>query len=98
MKPATRFVIFHRPGPLWKPQVSALEQHGVAAHFEYLQTAFEAGKIEKAGPFPVGSGGGMIIMRADTTEADARLLIDGDPGVKSGLILAEVRPWLITLG
>jgi uncharacterized protein len=98
MQPATRFVIFHRPGPAWKPQVSVLEQPGVAAHFQYLQAAFAAGKIELAGPFPEGSSGGMIVMRPASTAADAQALVAGDPGVTSGLILAEVRPWMVTLG
>jgi uncharacterized protein YciI len=97
MQPTQRFVIFHRPGPAWKPDTSPLEQPGVAAHFEYLQSAFRAGRIEMAGPFPQGSSGGMIIMTAAATETDARALVQGDPGVTSGLILAEVRPWLITL-
>jgi uncharacterized protein YciI len=98
MSAPTRYVIFHRPGPTWNRQLGALEQPGVARHFEYLQAAFRAGKIQLAGPFPEGDTGGMIIMSAAATERDAAALVESDPGVKSGLIRAEVGAWLTTLG
>lgn len=94
---AIRFVIFHRPGPAWQPRVEVLAQPGVFAHFQYLNAAFADGKIELAGPFLSENAGGMAILSAACTEQDARALAEADPAVKSGLIHAEVRPWMTTL-
>jgi uncharacterized protein YciI len=98
IEPKTRYVIFHRPGPAWVAEAGVLEQKGVTQHFEYLQSAFLAGKIEMGGPFVAGASGGMIIMSPQSGEVDARELIAGDPGVISKLILAEVAAWMVTLG
>lgn len=92
-----RFVIFHRPGPGWVPQKHVLEQPGVSEHFGYLAGACKAGKIAMAGPFLIDAGGGMIVMSPTSTEIEARRLVENDPGIRSGLILAEIREWLITL-
>jgi uncharacterized protein YciI len=98
VKPKTRYVIFHTPGRAWNAELSVMEQKGVGEHFQYLQAAFSSGKIQMAGPFLTGSGGGMIVMNAAAEEANARALVAGDPGVTSGLIDAELRAWAITLG
>lgn len=98
VKPKTRYVVFHKPGRAWNANLSVMEQVGVAEHFQYLQEAFSSGKIQLAGPFLTGPGGGMIVMSAAAEEEDARNLVAGDPGITSGLIDAELRAWAITLG
>jgi uncharacterized protein YciI len=92
-----RYVVFHLPGPAWRKDLTPFEQPGVAEHFSYVQAAFEDGRIELAGPFLVDGAGGMVITSKDTTEAEAIRLGGEDPGVRSGLIRAEVRPWMTTL-
>jgi uncharacterized protein YciI len=96
-KAPRRYVIFHRPGPGWVPRRHVLEQPGVGEHFGYLAAACKAGKIDMAGPFLVDGGGGMIIMSSASTAVEAQRLVEEDPGIRSGLILAEICEWLITL-
>jgi len=95
--PPVRYVILHLPGPGWLPGRTAFAQPGVTEHVAYLQRAFAAGMIELAGPFLIDGTGGMVVMRQSCSEQDARRLVDDDPGVRSGLIRAEVRPWMTTL-
>ena len=93
----TRYVVLHHPGPAWVQALPVVAQPGLAEHLSYLKAAHEAGWIESAGPFLVEGVGGMVITSKQCTEASAVRLAEDDPGVKSGLIRAEVRPWLTTL-
>jgi uncharacterized protein YciI len=47
------------------------------------------------GPFIDASAGGMMIPEAGLTEAEVRAFAESDPAVKSGLLKAEIRPWMI---
>ena len=96
-QPPVRYVILHLPGPTWRPGVSALEQTGVAEHLQYLGAAFARGVIELAGPFLREDAGSMVILSEHSTELEALQLAQEDPGVRSGLIRFEIRPWLTTL-
>ncbi len=91
------FVVFHVPGPRWVPKRHPLQQPGVNEHFAYLAGAFESGKILMGGPFLAEDAGGMMILNTEISENEARTLAAEDPGVASGLIRAEVRPWMVTL-
>lgn len=95
---APRFVIFHTPGRNWRPDVSPIEQEGVAAHLEYLRGLADQGIIALSGPFIEGGSGGMIITAADIDESAAQAIGTNDPAVASGLINFELRRWLLTVG
>ena len=63
-----------------------LQQLGVDAHFAYLARAFDSGKILMGGPFLAEDTGGMVILNAEISEHEARILAAEDPGVMAGLI------------
>jgi uncharacterized protein YciI len=91
----TRFVVFHHPGPRWSPDKSMFEQEGVREHVEHYRALLAQGKLSFGGPHLDGRGGGMMIPAAGVSEEEVRHFAESDPAVKSGLLLAEVRPWLI---
>jgi uncharacterized protein YciI len=90
-----RFVVLHTPGPKWLAGKTLFEQPGVREHVEHYRKFLEAGKLAQGGPHMDGKGGGMMIPAAGVTEQEVSKYAADDPAVKSGLLLAEVRPWLI---
>ena len=90
-----RFVVIHTPGPKWIAGKSLFEQPGVREHVEHYRTLLEAGKLALGGPHLDGKAGGMMIPAAGVSEAEIAAFAAQDPAVRSGLLLAEVRPWLI---
>ncbi len=86
---ATRplFAIVYRAGPAWKPGVPMKDQ-GLRDHFYYVKALHERGDIVYAGA--MGQDGGLMILHAaDQAAADA--VAAGDPAVKTGIFLADVR-------
>ena len=55
----------------------------------------QAGKLALGGPFLDAGGGGMMIPEAGLSEQELTEFAQADPSVKSGLVKAEVRPWMI---
>jgi len=90
-----RFVVFHSPGPKWQPGKTLFEQAGVREHVEHYRKFLEAGRLAFGGPHLDGKGGGMMIPTAGVSEEEVARYAAEDPAVKSGLLQAEVRPWLI---
>lgn len=92
-----RFVVFHSPGPQWQPGKTLFEQPGVREHVEHYRRLLEAGKLALGGPHLDGKGGGMMIPAAGVSEEEVGRYAAEDPAVQSGVLLAEVRPWLIAM-
>jgi hypothetical protein len=90
-----RFVVLHTPGPKWLPGKTLFEQPGVRERVEHYRKFLEAGKLAQGGPHVDSKGGGMMIPSAGVTEEEVSKYAAEDPAVKSGVLLAEVRPWLI---
>ena len=90
-----RYVVLHRPGPLWQAGKVMFEQPGIREHVEHYRALHEAGKLELGGPHLDAQGGGMMIPTAGVDEAEITRFAAEDPAVRSGVLLAEVRPWLI---
>jgi uncharacterized protein YciI len=90
-----RWVVLHLPGPAWQPGKSLFEQPGVREHVEHYRQLLAAGKLALGGPHLDARGGGMMIPAAGVAEAEIRQFAADDPAVRSGLLVAEVRPWLI---
>ncbi|WP_201494826.1 YciI family protein [Rubrivivax sp. A210] len=90
-----RFVVLHTPGPKWLAGKTLFEQPGVREHVEHYRKFLEAGKLALGGPHLDGMGGGMMIPTAGVSEEEVTKYAAEDPAVKSGVLLAEVRPWLI---
>jgi uncharacterized protein YciI len=90
-----RFVVIHTPGSKWIPGKSLFEQVGVREHVDHYMKLLEAGKLALGGPHLDGKAGGMMIPAAGVTEEEIAAFAAADPAVKSGLLLVEIRPWLI---
>lgn len=90
-----RYVIVHSPGPNWLPGKTLFEQPGIREHVAHFAEVLEAGKLALGGPFMDERGGGMMIPAAGVSEAEVREIAASDPAVKAGVLVAEVRPWLI---
>ena len=92
---ASRYVVLHTPGPAWDRSKSPFEQVGVQAHINHYRKLQQDGKLDLGGPFMDATEGGMMIPAAGIAEDEIRKFAEDDPAVRSGLLRAEVRPWLI---
>lgn len=90
-----RYVVFHRPGPAWIPGKTLFEQPGVREHVAHYRQWLASGKLEMGGPHLDAAGGGMMIPVAGVGEDEAGRFAGDDPAVASGVLVFEVRPWLI---
>jgi uncharacterized protein YciI len=95
------FVMFHRPGPHWLPQVPFPEQPGIMDHIGFMIGLSHQGRLVLGGPFddePADGGPvGIAIVEADGLE-DAQVLAGSDESVKAGLLTVQVRPWRPRMG
>lgn len=69
-----------------------MEQAGVMDHAGYLAELAAHGKLMLGGPF-LDDTGGMVLLAVESEEEALRIAAE-DPGVISGLLRVEVRPWL----
>jgi uncharacterized protein YciI len=92
-----RYVVFHQPGPKWDHAKSFFEQEGLDGHVGHYRQFQAQGKLAWGGPFLDDKSGGMMVPVADLTEEEVRDFAESDPAVKSGLLLYEIRPWLLAL-
>lgn len=90
-----RFVVLHSPGPAWQAGRSVFEQPGIRDHIDHYRRLLDQGKLALGGPHLDARGGGMMIPAAGVAEEEIRQFAAQDPAVRSGLLLVEVRPWLI---
>lgn len=90
-----RFVIVHRPGPDWVAGKSMFELPGLGEHIAHYRKLQAQGKLLAGGPFLDGFAAGMMIPQAGLSRQEIGDFAQADPAVKSGLLLAEVHPWLV---
>ena len=94
----TWVVIIHRPGPMWSdPTLGFLDQQGIQAHIQHYRQLLAHGQLFMGGPF-LNDGGGLMILSADATIEQVEQFALADPAVRSGLLHAEVHPWLAFMG
>ena len=91
----TRYVIVHTPGPAWLPGKSLFEQPGVQDHVNHYRKLHADGKLLMGGPFLDSAGGGMMIAEEGVSEQELLEFAQDDPAVRSRLLVAEIRPWLV---
>jgi uncharacterized protein YciI len=74
------------------------EQESVSEHFEYLRRLTEEGVVILAGRTlnTDETSFGIVIFRAASPEA-ARALMENDPAVRRGVMLAELYPYRVAL-
>ena len=95
---ATWVVIIHKPGPMWSdPKLGFLDQQAIQAHIEHYRQLLARGQLFMGGPF-LNDGGGLMILSADAGVAEVAKFAQSDPAVRSGLLHAEVHPWLAFMG
>jgi len=92
-----RYVIFHRPGPKWKYGVDYREQDGVDEHVQHYLKFHEQGRLQLGGPFLLADTGGMMVTAKGIPQDEIEAFAAADPGVKSGLLLYEIRPWMTAM-
>lgn len=92
-----RLVVFHHPGPKWKPGIDFREQEGVAEHVQHYLNLHLQGKLELGGPFLLQDAGGMMVATKDLSREELEAFAAADPAVKSGLLVFEIRPWLTAM-
>ena len=90
---AELFVIEFKQGDHWVVDRSYENQPGIEDHLNYWQTHYLSEVLLMSGPFEDQSGG-IFVIRAKDLEA-AQKLVELDPGVVSGKIMAEVRRWRV---
>jgi hypothetical protein len=56
-----RHVVFHHPGPKWKPGMDFREQEGVREQVQYYLKFHREGKLVLGGPFLLQDAGGMML-------------------------------------
>ncbi len=81
-----RHVVFHRPGPRWKPGIDFREQDGVADHVQHYLRFHEHGKLELGGPFLLQDAGGMMVTTREVSREELETFAAADPAVQSGLL------------
>ena len=91
-----RFVIQHRPGPKWVPNLDFNEQPMVKTHVQYWRTCFYENKLALGGPFLDGSGG-MVLCHANLSLEDVERMAENDPAVQNGLLFFEIKQWFIAM-
>lgn len=94
--PPIRYVVFHKPGPEWRPGVDFKEQAGVSEHVMHYKKLQEEGRLSFGGPFLDDSGGMMIPVEGETM-GSIEEFASSDPAVKSGLLTYKVKPWLLAM-
>ncbi|MEO8540643.1 MAG: YciI family protein [bacterium] len=93
--PTIFYALFHSPGPRWNSGTDFRQQDGVGAHIQYMSEQLEAGNLVFGGPF-LDDTGGMMILRAEDLES-AQTIAAADPTVADGLLLVQVKPWLMAM-
>jgi len=77
---------------------TAAEQQSINRHFAYLKELCDRGTVLLAGRTQTDdpSTFGIVILEAES-EAEARRMMQNDPGVKEGLMNASIFPFRIAL-
>jgi uncharacterized protein YciI len=85
------FVLHYLPGARWKAGTEITKQDGFSKTIEYVTKYSETGKVLAAGL--VSEMKARVILAAASIE-QARSFANADPGVQSGLIKIDVKPWV----
>lgn len=92
-----RYVIFHKPGQRWQPDLDFREQPGVMEHVNHYRKLHEGGKLVMGGPFMDTLQGGMMIPAAGLSMEEIVEFAALDPAVRGGLLIFEVHPWYVAM-
>jgi uncharacterized protein YciI len=93
--PDSHLVIFHRPGPAWQSGLPFFQQPGVIEHVAHFRTLLDTNRLLMGGPFVDALAGGMMIAASGVDATELSEFAAADPAVVSGVLVYEVRPWLV---
>lgn len=101
--PTAYHAVVLKLGPKWDKTRSVREQPGIQEHGQYMSSLSSSGILILGGPFlegaPPATASGAIVFFATADPAEARRLMEADPGVKSGLFeIGEVRRFVVSTG
>lgn len=88
MTPSPLFVVHFETGPSWNKSLAPSDQPGFREHSANLN------RLRKEGTIVFGARYGdlgMIFLKADTLDA-AKVLMEADPGVRSGIFSYRIAP------
>ena len=96
-------VVFLKLGPKWVRDLPTARQPGIREHGEYMSRLSSEGTIVLGGPFlddpAAGNVSGAMVVFALADAAEAKRLMDVDPGVKAGLFeIGEVKRLVVATG
>jgi uncharacterized protein YciI len=101
--PTAFTVVSLRLGPKWDRTLPAPRQPGIADHGQYMTRLTTEGRLVLGGPFledpAARTVSGAMVIFATPDAAEARRLMEEDPGVKAGLLeIGEVRRFVAATG
>jgi uncharacterized protein len=80
-----------------RTQPDSVAQKLQDGHMANINKMAKDGKLLCAGPFADEKGGGIFVLNIKTVE-EGKKLLDGDPAVKAGRLIYEIRPWMTVKG
>jgi uncharacterized protein YciI len=89
------YMMKYSPGPNWEAGKRMTEQK-IDAHFGYVKRQFDTGRVVLAGPMGDADRGFYIILASG--DDDMQQFVSADPGVKTGLFVAEGTRWNVIFG
>jgi uncharacterized protein YciI len=91
------YLVFLRRGPAWTTAVTPETTKVSEGHRANLDRLTKEGTLVVAGPVMESLGNppiaGILILRV-ASAAEAKAIVEGDPGVKAGRFTYEMAPWL----
>ena len=73
-----RFVVIHKPGPMWQYGVDFRQQEGVGEHVQHYLKLYEQGKLQLGGPFLIPDEGGMMVTTKDVSQEEIETFAAAD--------------------
>ncbi len=93
----TYYLVLLKRGPM-RNHDSTTARNIQKAHLENIDRLAKEGKIDLAGPcLHDGDLRGIFVMNVATYE-EAKALVDTDPAIKAGRLVAEIYPWFSAKG
>jgi len=96
---AVKHVVFHSPGPNWKPGNNFQKQAEdiVMEHVQHYRKFHEEGKLLLGGPHVDIDSGGMMIANEGVTREELEEFAASDPAVLKGLLTFQVKTWYVAM-
>jgi uncharacterized protein YciI len=88
------YAFIYTPGTNWLVNQPITKQP-LAGHFQYMSRLEAEGKLILGGGFTDGSGAMGVLQVSSLEEACG--IIENDPAVKEGIVIAQTHPWYVTV-